>query len=181
MVRVRRVHQTRRRRPRSGRGTGVRTGRAALLASAYRVDEHQVQAAVFTWAMWRGRTNVPALGRLLAVPNGGLRAKATAGKLRAEGVRAGVPDLVLPLACRGFHGLWLEVKRLDGTLDPDQIDWLRYLASAGYCAGAGWGVDALHYALSWYVGAAHELEQIVVPVTVQLVDGYHEWRPVGMA
>ncbi len=45
-----------------------------------------------------------------AVPNGGNRGKAEAGRFRAEGVRAGVPDLVFPFPNAGWHGLYLEMK-----------------------------------------------------------------------
>ncbi len=153
----------------------MRAGVGALLASAFRVTEHDVQAAVVTWARWRGATDVPAFSRLFAVPNGGLRKKATAGKLKAEGVREGVADLVLPYPSRGYHGLFLETKTLGGVLEDAQRDWLRYLASVGYCAGAGWGVDAMQFALSWYVEV--DVSPIGVPIVVRPVDGYFEWRP----
>src|SRR5262245_64718583 len=48
-----------------------------------------------------------------AIPNGGARDVITAGRLKAEGVRAGVPDVCLPVARAGYHGLFLEVKRPD--------------------------------------------------------------------
>ena len=44
------------------------------------------------------------------IPNGGQRSKATAGRLRAEGVRAGIPDIHLPVAHGGYCGLWIELK-----------------------------------------------------------------------
>lgn len=178
-MRIRRQHHTLRRRPRSRGAGGVRAGHAALLQSAFRVTEHDVQAAVVTWASWRGATDVPALSRLFAVPNGGLRKKATAGKLKAEGVRPGMTDLVLPYPSRGYHGLYLETKLQTGVLAFEQRDWLEYLASAGYCAGAGWGVDAMQYALSWYVDI--DVSPIAVPIEVRPVDGYFEWRPARAA
>jgi hypothetical protein len=41
------------------------------------------------------------------VPNGGHRVKAVAAKLKAQGVKAGMPDLVLPMARGGFFGLYI--------------------------------------------------------------------------
>jgi hypothetical protein len=36
-------------------------------------------------------------------------------KLKAEGVRAGVADLCLPAARRGYHGLYIEMKSEEGV------------------------------------------------------------------
>lgn len=59
--------------------------------------EAQEQMTLFSWAaMQSGK--YPELNLLYHVPNGGSRHKAEAGRLRAEGVKAGVPDLCLPVA-----------------------------------------------------------------------------------
>ncbi|RYD24756.1 MAG: VRR-NUC domain-containing protein [Verrucomicrobiaceae bacterium] len=75
---------------------------------------------------------------LFAVPNGGHRGKASAGKMKAEGQRTGVPDLSLPVprvaGGRTFHGLWLELKKTGGAPSEDQWDWLTHLHRAGYAA-----------------------------------------------
>lgn len=68
------------------------------------------QQCLFRWAAFQsGR--FPELALLYHVPNGGSRKKAEAGRFRAEGVKAGVPDLCLPVARGGFHGLYIELKR----------------------------------------------------------------------
>ena len=48
------------------------------------------QQALFDWAKISG---IPDLDLLHAIPNGGHRNKATAGRLKAEGVKRGVPDI----------------------------------------------------------------------------------------
>jgi len=53
-----------------------------------------------------------------AVPNGGKRHIKTATKLKAEGVRRGVPDLCFVLPGGRFAGLELKSKK--GNLSPDQ-------------------------------------------------------------
>ena len=70
------------------------------------------------------------------VPNGGHRMKAVAAKLKAQGVRAGIPDLVLPMARGGYFGLYVEFK---ATIDPapvsaSQQDCIRRLNDQGYLA-----------------------------------------------
>lgn len=67
----------------------------------------------------------PWLGMMYAIPNGGERASRTAfsrgrhvrvctagKKLKAEGVKAGVPDIHLPAPRGNYHGLYIEAKRM---------------------------------------------------------------------
>lgn len=73
--------------------------------------EAQEQMTLFSWAaMQSGK--YPELNLLYHVPNGGSRHKAEAGRLRAEGVKAGVPDLCLPVARGQYHGLYIELTGL---------------------------------------------------------------------
>lgn len=91
----------------------------------------------------------PMLKNLTAIPNGGHRNKAVAGKLKAEGVSRGYPDLLLDWPAQGFHGLRIEIKRQDATpsdTKPEQREWHRRLEDAGYrvevCKGweAAWAI-----------------------------------------
>ena len=82
---------------------------------------------------------------LYHVPNGGSRKKAEAGRFRAEGVKAGVPDLCLPVARGGFHGLYIELKRQKGSkISDDQKRWLSELGKQGYFTALckGWEAAA---------------------------------------
>lgn len=80
------------------------------------------------------------LNLLYHVPNGGSRHKAEAGRLRAEGVKAGVPDLCLPVARGQYHGLYIELKRQRGGRTSDhQSEWLDALSAQGYKAALCYG------------------------------------------
>lgn len=70
------------------------------------------------------------------VPNGGHRVKAVAAKLKAQGVKAGIPDLVLPMARGGYFGLYIEFKATvePAPVSPSQKDCLRRLNAQGYLA-----------------------------------------------
>lgn len=109
--------------------------------------EEQEQITVFGWA--RMQENVrPELKQLYHVPNGGYRTKATAARLKASGVKAGVPDMCLPVPRRGYHGLYIELKRTDGgTVSPAQKAWIQALNDNGYlaviCKGAGSAIATL--------------------------------------
>lgn len=103
--------------------------------------EHQHQVALITWA-WRVRlpdANDVEPGSmiadyLLAIPNGGWRTKSGAAKLKAEGVKPGVSDLLLPLRRDGYFGLWLELKAPGNEPTRAQEAWLRRMRTAGYRA-----------------------------------------------
>lgn len=82
--------------------------------------EHEEQREVVKWFR---RKHAPV--RIFAIPNGGWRSRATAARLKAEGVARGVPDMFVP-----YYRLWIEMKRVkDGRLSPEQRDWQRYLVN----------------------------------------------------
>jgi hypothetical protein len=71
------------------------------------------------------------------VPNGGHRVKAVAAKLKGQGVKAGVPDLVLPMARGGYFGLYIEFKAkppFDAPVSPSQDAFLQLLTNENYLA-----------------------------------------------
>lgn len=84
--------------------------------------EHEEQITFVQWF----RRKYPRV-RIFAIPNGGYRSRATAAKLKAEGVMRGIPDLFVP-----EWSLWIEMKRIKGgRLSPEQRDWKRYLEDVG--------------------------------------------------
>ncbi|WP_421560607.1 VRR-NUC domain-containing protein [Pseudomonas sivasensis] len=80
----------------------------------------------------------PAAAKLIYhVPNGGHRHKLVAIKLKEQGVKAGVPDLVLPMARGGYFGLYIEFKATaphDAAVSPAQDAYLQALTDQGYLA-----------------------------------------------
>lgn len=94
--------------------------------------EDEEQMAVISWAqMQLGRW--PELQWLHHIPNGGKRGKVEAARFKAMGVKAGVPDLCLPVARGRYHGLYIEMKRREGgRLSRDQRDWIDGLRKNGY-------------------------------------------------
>ena len=95
-------------------------------------SESQEQKWLFEWARLRERA-VPELKLLFHIPNEGKRTKATGGKMVAEGLKSGVPDLFLPVARGCFHGLFIEMKRVKGgRVSLSQHDWITELVRQGY-------------------------------------------------
>ena len=97
-----------------------------------RPTEHQEQVAFVEWWGYQ----FPGV-LLLAIPNGGWRSPATAGRLKAEGVRAGVPDLFVPA-----WNLWIEMKRSKGGhLSPAQVEMINYLRGVGHAVAVCHGFE----------------------------------------
>lgn len=106
--------------------------------------EDDEQMALFRWAAYNAG-KYPQLANMYHVPNGGGRSKAEAGRLKAMGVKRGVPDICLDWPAGGFHGLRIELKRLKrGRPSPEQLEWGERLTRAGYCwrICRGWGEAA---------------------------------------
>jgi hypothetical protein len=105
---------------------------AAILTADRIPTEHEEQRELVRWF----RQTWPGV-RIFAIPNGGARSPATAGRLKAEGVSSGVPDLFIP-AWR----LWVEMKRTKGgSLSAEQKDWIAYLESVRFWCIVGKGAD----------------------------------------
>lgn len=94
-----------------------------------RQREHDLQAACVRWFRYR----YPVLAQcLIAVPNGGRRDAVTGAKLKAEGVVAGVSDLLLLVPRHGFHGLCIEMKTATGRQSEAQRRWQGQVERQGY-------------------------------------------------
>ena len=95
-------------------------------------SEHEEQCELVRW--FRSTyLNV----RICAIPNGGVRGKIAGGRLKNEGVSAGVPDLFIPA-----WSLWIEMKRADGgTPSPVQKDWISYLQTIRNTVIVGQGFE----------------------------------------
>lgn len=102
--------------------------------------EHAHQVAVFVWAALN-YSKYPELRMMFAIPNGGERNKIVAANLKAEGVKAHVPDIFLPVARGSWHGLFLEGKKPGKHhVDPGQKQCIKDLIEQGYgaCIFVGW-------------------------------------------
>ena len=128
--------------------------------------EAQEQMTLFSWAaMQSGK--YPELNLLYHVPNGGSRHKAEAGRLRAEGVKAGVPDLCLPVARGQYHGLYIELKAGENTTTKKQKEWLEYLRQQGYYTAVCYGWQPAAQLIEQYLLHSDELTKEQKTVTMR--------------
>lgn len=91
-------------------------------------EEHRIQCACVRWFSLQ----YPRLrGRLFAVPNGGRRDAVTGAKLKAEGVVAGVADLILLKSNRDYGALLIEMKTRKGRQRDSQKEWQNTVCADG--------------------------------------------------
>lgn len=109
-------------------------------------SEDGEQAALFCWAALSVGT-YPQLKWLYSVPNGGSRHIVEAMKMVGTGLRAGVPDILLPV-CKfnmAKYGCYIELKiekrrkTLNGGCSEDQLEWIDYLRKASYYVAVCYG------------------------------------------
>jgi len=90
-------------------------------------SEHDLQASCIKWFDHQFGRRADVL--LFAIPNGGHRHPAVASKLKAEGVRAGIPDLCLILKNRVA---FIEMKTLSGKLSAKQNEVCEIIENLGH-------------------------------------------------
>jgi hypothetical protein len=98
------------------------------------------QTLLFQWARLQSG-KYPELELMYHVPNGGSRNRVEAARLKGQGVRAGVPDICLPVARGSKHGLYIELKRTKGgRVSEEQTGWIEALEAQGYAVAIckGW-------------------------------------------
>ena len=117
-----------------------------------RQEEHLHQVAVFYWAAYQ-TGKYPGLELMFAIPNGGKRHVSVARKLKAEGVKAGVPDILLPVPRGIYHGLFIEMKSPKGKTVETQDLWLDRLAKQGYKVAVCHEAEAAIHVIQAYMEA----------------------------
>jgi len=120
------------------------------------LTESQEQVAFMQWVdmFFNGNEEF-----VFAIPNGGLRNVVVAKKMKAEGVKPGVPDLFFTLARGGYHGLFIEMKRIKGgSTSKDQKDKIERLRNCGYKVDVCKGFDEAKKSILEYVSTTPELK-----------------------
>lgn len=95
---------------------------------------------------------IPELKWMFAIPNGGSRggdkrsAQIVGAQMKAEGVKSGVSDIMLPVPRHNLCGLFIELKREDGGagLSPTQKEFGAFVQKQGYgfVQALGWEAAA---------------------------------------
>lgn len=109
------------------------------------------QQTLFRWAAFQ-TAKYPELDLMFAIPNGGKRHYKTAITLKAEGVKAGIPDIMLPVSRNGYYGLFIELKRIKGgTLTLNQKERIPKIINQGYAVAVCYGFEDAQSTIMNYI------------------------------
>lgn len=122
--------------------------------------ESEHQQAYFKWARLH-----PLAKLAFAIPNGGARSKVTASILKAEGVKAGVPDVFVPVPINLHHGLYIEFKHGANKPNPEQQEFLQRMDSLGFCCAVAYDWQlAQQHTIRYFKGEVEPGEIVVLKV-----------------
>ena len=116
--------------------------------------ERVEQESLFSWATTM-ETKEPRLRLLNASLNGVRLAVHQAILAKKGGMKKGYPDVFLPVAAMGYHGLFIEMKRRDGRasdVKKEQRAWLEDLKGQGFHADVCFGWEEAARLIAWYLG-----------------------------
>lgn len=102
------------------------------------MKESQEQTFLFQWANL-ARCEYPELELMYHIPNGGKRNAREAAGLKRQGVKAGVPDICLPVPRGKYHGLYIELKVGKNKTSKHQDEWIEKLRNENYCVEVSYG------------------------------------------
>jgi hypothetical protein len=123
------------------------------------MTERQDQEALFTWIEYN-RERLPGIERAFAVPNGAwLAGDATtrariANSMKRQGMRPGVPDILIPIARGGYHGLFVELKHGGNKPSPEQLAYIQFLEDQHYFVVVCYGWEAAVNVIEVYMSCA---------------------------
>lgn len=112
----------------------------------HKQSEHDIQIACVNWFRYKYPKFL-----IWAIPNGGHRNKIVAKKLKDEGVLPGVPDLHIPVAMKGYHGLYIEMKAGRNKPSDEQATIMAKLQNEGYKCVVCWSLDEFIKAVDEYI------------------------------
>jgi TPR repeat protein len=113
----------------------------------YEADQ---QKKLFQWLAFRRGKN-PELDLMYHIPNGGSRNPKEAANLKRQGVKAGVPDLCLPVARGKYHGLYIELKYGKNKPTEHQKRWITELQKQGYAVFICYGWEDASQVIEKYI------------------------------
>lgn len=116
-----------------------------------RHQEDNEQMVLFEWAQFQSG-KYPELELMYHIPNGGKRNKAEAARFKRMGVKAGVPDIHLPVPSGDYHSLYIEMKSADGRPSAAQKKYIEALREQGHRVEVCQGWESASAVILDYLG-----------------------------
>ena len=83
-------------------------------------------------------------------PNGGSRNAIEASKLKAMGVKAGIPDCLIMDQRKGYSGMAIELKVGYNKPSEHQLSIFDKLVDSGWLVVVSWSLDEVVTMIDWY-------------------------------
>jgi len=134
----------------------------------YNRTEEELHRACVRWADAQSGA-LPELDALFHPPNGGARTAKEGARMKKMGVKAGVPDLCLPIVRPAIWtsgkevaagALWIELKSESGRLRNTQKKWRARLMKHQHCYVVCRTLDAFQAAVTDYIAGDFAQETI---------------------
>lgn len=125
--------------------------RKTTINARYGPSEADEQKLLFEWAEYE-EVLYPELQLMYHIVNEGKRSYQAGAELRKQGMRAGVPDVCLPVPRGNYGALYIEMKRTKGgKISEEQQWWIDKLNAAGNLAVICHGFDEAKNAILAYL------------------------------
>jgi len=135
-----------------------------------RASETTEQIKLFNWAKSR-ESIIPELGLLYHIPNEGKRSQGGGQILKAAGLKAGVPDVCLPVPRKGFNALYIEMKFGSNTPTKAQHDFMDALSAAGAKTAVCYSAEEAREVIRHYLSPADNFNLVNCEEAVRTVNG----------
>lgn len=109
-------------------------------------DENWEQRQLIQWCRTRKE-----LQFIFHIPNESIGGQGWLIRNRQMGVKSGIPDLMLPIPAKGYHGLFIEMKAKGGRVSDLQRAWIDTLNKFGYLAVVAYGWEEAKCLISDYL------------------------------
>lgn len=120
-------------------------------------SETTEQISLFNWAA-ANEAYIPELQLMHHIPNEGKRSNGPV--LKAAGMKAGVPDIFLPSARNGFHGLYIEMKYKDGKTSKAQEEFMEKLKKQDYAVYVAYSAEQARTIIRHYLRRAENFDLV---------------------
>lgn len=112
--------------------------------------EYQIQVSIFQWISfhekkYKGLDLAYSTASGLKLPIGSIVKAHKVGI-----IKKGLPDIVIPVSRKGFHGLYIELKTDEGKPTKEQVEFVKRLNEEGYLACFSYGFKETISKLEYY-------------------------------
>lgn len=125
------------------------------------------QIRLFDWARLHEKF-IPELKLLHHIPNEGIRTNGPV--LKAAGLKAGVPDVCLPVARRDFNGLYIEMKYGKNKPTKEQEEVMAQLIEQGYKVCVCYSFEDAREVIRHYLAKSDEFNLVNCEEAVKVWD-----------